>query len=75
MGYFEGEVVATAIDHFMLEPELQVEYGCRWLVMKKKRVGPNCSDSEMLRRYNGGGDATYVPRVFAKYTTLQKELK
>lgn len=65
--------VAHQIDQFMVQPRLQVEYGCRWL-KHKQTLGGKVSDIETaLRRYNGSAD--YPPLVFARRDKLRQLYK
>ena len=75
MGYF-GYVwkygdIQRKIDEFMVQPEMQIEYGCKWL---RTKMGLFKSESVALglRLYNGSSD--YPPLVMKKYEKLVKEL-
>jgi soluble lytic murein transglycosylase-like protein len=70
-GYFDpvtNKDVAHQLDQYMVQPELQVEYGCKWL--KKKQGSGSIVDG--LRRYNGS--AEYPPKVLARYERLKDAL-
>ena len=75
MGYF-GFVwkygdIQRKIDEFMVQPETQVEYGCRWL--RKKMDLFKSTDVRLgLRLYNGSSE--YPPLVLAKFDALKKEI-
>ncbi len=86
MGYFEkfknslgGAMPGYApfdfmrgLDAFMVTPEDQVDYGCRWL--RHKMDEAKTTDARLgLIRYNGS--AEYADKVLARYDQLKKASK
>ena len=60
--------IATYID----SPAFQVDWGIRWLDIKRKHAGDD--PSQYLLAWNGGSDDTYDDKVLDRMERLKKEL-
>lgn len=73
MNYFDpvtNKEVAHQLDQFMVQPRLQVEYGCRWLKHKQSLGGTVASVEKALERYNGSDK--YPPLIAARHLKLKQ---
>lgn len=72
MDFFNGLTlpgqIAEELDKFILDPEQQVGFGCKWLEHKRGRSGDL---TLALTRYNGS--AEYPPLVFERSKRLREE--
>lgn len=65
--------VVKALDWFMLHPEAQVDFGCRWYVKKRGLAGGDPKKALLI--WNGGGDQDYPKKVLARADKLRLEMK
>lgn len=63
-------VVASALENYLYEPQMQIEYGARWLAPLIEKHGVE----KGLLRYNGGVDPLYAHRVLNRADNIRKEL-
>lgn len=52
--------------NFLMKPHLQIGYGCQWLQVKQKQCKNPDDTTEMLQRYNGGGNQFYANEVISR---------
>lgn len=60
-----------ALDSYINDPELQIEWGCTWLSEKRKKSGG--SEVKMLGLWNGDQSGKYAQEVLARIPALKND--